>query len=219
MLMISDLDNFESLVANGLEELETSLKIYFRNVTANQIGMNRILFIELIDKVWGCPEVCPFCLEPCTHSEENHAVKHQCVQHRPRGFGGLCGDGDRLAIYTCNYAVADGSCTFSAPDSTGTENKKVPFSVFHLYYSQWDIPPSTNMSNASVYWIWLMAQHSDKLATHYGAKAPTIPVHWKKITAENAQLSLSDGSDIMQNIQRNISQNVNAVNMKKKGRD
>ena len=211
-LMISDLDNFESLVANGLEEIEESLESHFQLVTAEEIGLNRAVFHELIGKIWGCPEVCPFCREPCCLSGENHAVKHQCIQHRPRGVGGLRGDGNILAIYTCNYAVTDQSCTFSTPDSSEFEDTRIPLRRYQEYFPDWDIPPSTDMSNSSVYWIWFIAQNGEKLAKHYQAEAPTIPVYWNKITEENAQQSLSDGSAAVQGIQKYISDAMKAQN-------
>ena len=216
ILMISDLDNFESLVANGLEDIEKSLKKHFQQVSAEDIGLNRVVFYELIGKVWGCPEVCPFCREPCSHSEENHAVKHQCVQHRPRGVGGLRDEGDKLAIYTCNYAVADPSCTFSPPESTESDDVQIPVKKYQEYYPDWDIPPISGMYDSSLYWIWFMAQNAKNLAKYYEVEVPTIPVYWKKITPEKAQRSLTRGSSEVRQMQFTIWKDIQAEKMKKR---
>ena len=54
-LMISDLDNFETLVTNGLEEIEASLNSHFQRVSTEDIGLNRIVFHKLIGKVLSIP--------------------------------------------------------------------------------------------------------------------------------------------------------------------
>lgn len=161
---------------------------------------------EVMKRIWGCPEMCPFCNEPCQLSKEHTSdnIGHKCIQHRPQGVNGirLYPTGE-LAMNTCNYDVQQRgakfcctACNFKCRDSnkcklTGEVTTEHLYMEYKEYFPGWNITPCTG-SESSKYWIWFLTNYQHQLAYKYNAELPKFPKSWKTITKVNAIQSLSE---------------------------
>ncbi|XP_041471502.1 interferon-induced very large GTPase 1-like [Lytechinus variegatus] len=89
-----DFNNLQRIILDQLDEVQKKLEESFALETAHSVEWDGSHpSKQIIDKIWGCPEQCPFCLEPCADTTPNHydssKKSHFCVQHRPQGIGGM----------------------------------------------------------------------------------------------------------------------------------
>ena len=78
--------------------------------------IDRNPFQNICKTLWGCNKLCPFCREPCQHSDPNHKGSHKCIQHRPIGLKGTKNNRTMtLTLATCGKNIAtnniSGACT------------------------------------------------------------------------------------------------------------
>ena len=190
-VFVKDLNHFNELILDGLRGIEEALQKEFRNVSLKDVKIDWSVYDDLVKKMWGCHARCPFCKEPCYHSDEGHEkdepqVPHKCMQHRPQGVGHYRWRGSGvLTIETCNYYVAS-DCEYTSPTGSGQ------YKQYHQNYPDWDIKPDSNLKESSSYWMWFMAKYVKELADEYEAKAPEIPNSWRQITVDQAKTSLKD---------------------------
>lgn len=201
---ILDVENFKNVLLEKLADLENDVVQEFQCCDADQIVWKGTPPIETVMKeIWGCPEQCPFCSEPCQRNEGHisDGVKHSCIQHRPYGVGGIVGENDdELRIVTCNFAVQssakfkctviDLKCRESGKcETSGVNYTHHPYKQYKSYLPNWDIDPNPTME-VSKYWMWFVGKNIDNLCSIYGAKKPKIPESWMAITDEDALDSL-----------------------------
>ncbi|XP_053390128.1 interferon-induced very large GTPase 1-like [Mercenaria mercenaria] len=192
---------FKDKIIENLQSISTALLNEFK--ATNELtevtwsGSNPIN--DLFEKVWGCPEACLFCGEPCilgyTHDGE---ISHKCAQHRPIGICGVFGDKENtLFLRPCHVNVvgdADAPCYIfdfkcnpqnRSPCKTGRH----PFKDYKLFVSDWDIEPKS-YSDCSQFWMWFMSRYDKELSSYYKAKLTNVPDWWKSIQVEDALTDL-----------------------------
>ena len=167
---VVDFSNLRKIILDQLDIVKASLLNAFEKETKYSVDWHGTPPPQqILDQIWGCPEQCPACNEPCSIRTPDHyssGVSLMCVVHRPQGIGGVrwAGDGvfdgvrvrkDQLTHWTCNYDLY---------------RKKVAFK-----YAAWNIALDPNNS-VSKYWMWFMATYQSQLADMYEAKLPDIPV-------------------------------------------
>lgn len=201
---IADFPNFQKHVLDRFEGLRKDIIDELSKFVPNVLNWeNTSEYESVMNKLWGCPEQCPFCNEPCKHSR-GHEVCHSCIQHRPEGVRGVREERSKvLCIETCNYLIQNKTSNFfcSACNSMCKRSGKCKASKderclheymkYHTYLPEWDIAPSPSM-DASKYWMWFMSTYKHQLTELHGAKEPDIPEHWKLITKEEALDSLRE---------------------------
>ncbi len=206
---VSDFVNFERLIFERLPILEDKITQGFQNETASSIKWEGTTpYQQVMDRLWGCVEQCPFCLEPCQYTDIQHVTKgksHQCVQHRPGGVGGDRWDEswrkDKLVVESCNYTVQWKGLYFNCRDChfecrksgncnmTGSDWQRHTAIEYKTYLPHWDIQPNSSM-DSSEYWMWFMTTYKHQLKDMYNAQLPDIPDSWNNITKEKALTSL-----------------------------
>ncbi|KAK3084300.1 hypothetical protein FSP39_011286 [Pinctada imbricata] len=192
---VSDVENFNKCIIDGLCDVKSRLQSSFKKVNADTVKwIGQPPVDDVFDAIWGCKEVCPWCGEPC-HHEANHLVKHHCIQHRPAGFGGVYNTATgNLVIESCNFHVQSTN-TQKCGHWCGctTDNCEVfhPYREYAKYMPCWDIAPRVDMTG-SKYWTWFMCTFQDELANYRHRFKPEIPPSWMKITKEEAIESLSE---------------------------
>ena len=112
---VVDFKSFSQCISERLKAVENDLKSRFechRLHNLKYIDGNHVIDI-LLDKVWGCTHVCPWCKEPCAKSANNfkeHTDLHWCIQHRPAGVSGVrWGGTNTIAIESCNFSICGSS--------------------------------------------------------------------------------------------------------------
>lgn len=204
-----------------LDQLDKSVKANLVEVFTNETEYTVIWdgvqpAQQILDKIWGCPEQCPFCKEPCADTTFDHYSKsgrsHLCVQHRPAGIGGGRWDSDnvidgirvrkdQLLHDICNYTIQRKNivfncrdCNFKCRDSgkcttTGTNWVYHKYLECKTYLPSWDIAPDPT-NNVSKYWMWFMMIYQSQLKDLYQAQLPDIPGSWSSITKDDALADL-----------------------------
>ena len=171
---------------------------------------------EIIDKLWGCEENCPFCGEPCERSERNHenyinknenTVPHFCQQHKPQGFSRWQWQGsDRLSRENCSFLVQYNGKFECTPETCVnyeqcTKDGQIDQPIQHhfrdykIHLPNWDFPTSY-ASFSSPYWMWAAVRYFEELSKVYMLKPPSFPKSWKKLTKEDAKKSLNNLNEI-----------------------
>nr|XP_054761083.1 interferon-induced very large GTPase 1-like [Lytechinus pictus] len=211
---VVDFKNMQRVILDKLGEQESKLVDDFANETASTVTWDgKPPPQQILDKIWGCTEQCPFCGEPCADTTPDHYSLykrcHTCVQHRPNGIAGRCWIGDagrddenlKLIHDSCNYSVQQkvydfecGACMFKCRESgkcstTGTNSVSHVYTEYKTYLQHWDIAPDPT-NNVSKYWMWFMATYQHQLKDMYNARLPDIPVSWSAITKEEALTDL-----------------------------
>ena len=163
--------------------------------------------------VWGCKVVCPFCKEPCRHSDEDHlkgkmAVSHTCVQHRPAGLSGRrWAHSTKLSHKTCSFNVATQKkfacqCVPKCDKKSNFLREKLfneqpgfhPYKRYKKYFPNWEIQAERGTVNK--YWCWVYARFKDQFVKYYSLRSPVkgadISKDVTEITKEEAVKSLSE---------------------------
>ena len=196
---ISDLEKLNTLLGQSLDTRKEQMHRHFfvKNDSLIQ-WKGKTPYRVIIDRLWGCHEVCPFCSEPCNRSDPYHTTNdaniddwHECVQHRPVG---LCGGSQKkkLMVSNCAYNIQTDLTYSCACD--GCEPQCQGQHLYRQYndnYPGWKIAPSPTMET-SHYWMWVMATFKSQLMQYYGSDQLDIPEHWAGISKERAKASLSD---------------------------
>ncbi|XP_052812148.1 interferon-induced very large GTPase 1-like isoform X2 [Mya arenaria] len=172
-------------------------------------------FRSMFDDIWGCPELCPFCREPCIKGKVHTPdLKHECLQHKPPSFKGVRGKYNNYCFDVCNYEVGLRTSVYRCSDingACGCTKSKLPdiFAImfsyvgvqsgqFHLYnkymdtelFKYWDIKVSKDTEECSRFWAWFSFSKYNKICEKLVGKHENIPERWKKISKEKAIASL-----------------------------
>ncbi|XP_041472592.1 interferon-induced very large GTPase 1-like [Lytechinus variegatus] len=213
---VIDFNNLQRIILDQLDEVQKKLEESFALKTAHSVEWDGSHpSHQIIDKIWGCPEQCPFCNEPCADTTPDHydlsGRSHMCVQHRPQGIGGIRWEEDgyidgvnfckgQLFTETCNYDIQRNvsfNCStvnFKCRDSgncstTGDQSEWHKNKEYKTYIPDWDIAPNPT-NDVSRYWMWFMATYQHQLKDMYNAKLPDIPEDWMKISKAEALADL-----------------------------
>ncbi|KAI5102664.1 interferon-induced very large GTPase 1-like, partial [Silurus meridionalis] len=140
---------------------------------------------ELYRRVFGCGRKCPFCKTPCEAGGRKHQIHHAGL-HRPKGLGGF--------VYVETNTLCEEICTSSVHGkgifrSYETNFQPHPSKDYRKYYPDWNISPDTSIQ-ASSYWKYVMVKFNDDFAKDYDAEPADYPDEWKRITKEQALISL-----------------------------
>ena len=201
---ITDVKDFKEKLLEKQADLENAVTEEFHSCDPNGIVWKGTSPIETVmKKIWGCPEQCPFCSEPCKHNRDHlsEGVSHSCIQHRPPCVIGIHKSRRKeLVIEPCNFKVQSdidfkcsvidlkcrkiGKCGASTDEMTSH-----PYREYKTYLPDWDIAPNTTME-VSKYWMWFVGKYIDQLAERYSAVKPDVPVSWTAISDTDALDSL-----------------------------
>ncbi|WAR09578.1 GVIN1-like protein [Mya arenaria] len=170
----------------------------FRSIKDKQ-GTFTVLYESLFDKCWGCPEVCPFCHEPCMKSKD-HGGKHQCLQHRPLGGkGSRWIKSNEIVLNTCNFLVNTMTRRYRCSlvsNKCGCKKTMTECNVYHPYrnykefFKNWDIMPSSDPHGCCKFWLWFVGKFAEDLKKHHEYKISEIPDSWFQISDAEALKSL-----------------------------
>ena len=200
---IGTVDHYQEALEQRLQKLEKDMKDKFLQITAETVQWADIKspFQKACDRLWGCTALCPFCYEPCQHSDPNHEVSHRCIQHRPPGIRGVHWENSKeLLIKTCNFEISTsavyrcsviGNQCRKTPhcDTTGDEYVHHPYMEYKKFLPGWDIAPDP-AGDASKYWQWVMHTFQEELVEIYNDLKLEIPASWKDTTEKEAIESL-----------------------------
>nr|XP_054761540.1 interferon-induced very large GTPase 1-like [Lytechinus pictus] len=213
---VMDFNNLQRIIVVQLGNIQANLEEAFANETKHSVDWDGPPpSQQILEKIWGCPEQCPFCKEPCADTTPDHydlsGRSHMCVQHRPKGIGGIRWKEDcnidgvshckgQLLYETCNYdiqrnvtfncAASGYKCRDSGKCSaTGEEEEFHECKEYKTYMPDWDIAPIPT-NDVSRYWMWFMANYQHQLKDMHHAKLPDIPDGWTKITKAEALADL-----------------------------
>ncbi|CAH2308114.1 up-regulator of cell proliferation-like [Pelobates cultripes] len=140
---------------------------------------------ELFKTIIGCGKKCPFCNAPCEAGGTQHS-QHLASVHRPVGFAEhMWSESNILCNTICSNDVLSNDF-FMNSDTNGEWH---PYKDYRTIYPDWIIQPDRDMSS-STYWKFVFVQFGDRFAQYYKAIPAEIPWEWKKITKEQALLSL-----------------------------
>ncbi|XP_063960245.1 interferon-induced very large GTPase 1-like [Lytechinus pictus] len=210
--LVVDFNNLQRTILDQLTNIKYSLEEAFANETEHSIDWDGTPPArQILYRIWGCSEQCPFCGEPCTDTTPDHyslyGRRHMCVQHRPRGFVEVLfvGDGvydevqtgkQQLLNKTCNYFIQGKDMMFGCDaceykcrasgkcSTTGTNIVSHKYAEYKTYFPDWDIAPDS-INSMSKYWMWVMANY--KL---YRDSFVDVPQSWRSITKEEALADL-----------------------------
>lgn len=181
---VTTFGDFESMLKDELVEMENKVSKQFENMTSTSVQWKKSPVPEIMNTLWGCPEICMFCKEPCMNTNKDHVKEghpHRCLQHRPQGIGGFRWlHNQKLSVEFCNHLVSS-NLVYMIPGKSG------PYKNFKTHFPDWDIPPN---SDTSKYWMWVICKYQHELIKMHNTQLPDIPINWKSITKEIAIDSL-----------------------------
>ena len=204
IIKITDVKDFQEKLFERLDDLEKDVIEEFQSCDPNDIVWKVASPTETVMKeIWGCPEQCPFCSEPCQRNEGHLSdnVSHSCIQHRPPCVRGTkWKTNKKLVIEPCNFQVQSdsefscGACHLKCResgkcDTFGNKKDYHPFKEYKTYLPDWDISPNPTM-DVSKYWMWFVAKYIKELCVQYKAAETDIPESWKAIRDKDALDSL-----------------------------
>ncbi|XP_041471827.1 interferon-induced very large GTPase 1-like [Lytechinus variegatus] len=213
---VGDFNNLQRIILEQLDNIQEDLEEEFANETKCSVDWDGTPPPQqVLNKIWGCQEQCPFCKEPCADTTPDHyelsGRSHMCMQHRPNGIGGTKwhskGEMDgvdhsrrQLKHETCNFDIQRNlafKCTLvnyrcrksGKCSTTGDEFVWHNIKEYKTYLPDWDIAPNTT-NDVSKYWMWFMVTYQHQLKDRYHAKLPDIPEDWMAITKKEALTDL-----------------------------
>ncbi|VDI62420.1 Hypothetical predicted protein [Mytilus galloprovincialis] len=184
---VTNLQTFSHALTEEIVEMRRRLFSIYEHDTAVSVQWITNPVSEILDKLWGCLDLCVFCKEPCMITSKDHVMEgklHECVQHRPLGIGGYKkSDSKKMVVDFCSHKV-------SGDQKYRHSNGYWLYKEYKEHFPDWEIPPS---SDTSKYWIWVMCKFQNELAEMYSMKIPDIediPEHWTSYTKQIAIDSL-----------------------------
>ncbi|XP_063960243.1 interferon-induced very large GTPase 1-like [Lytechinus pictus] len=81
---VVNFNNLNRIILDTLDKTQASLEKAFSNETEHTVHWDGTPPPQqILDKIWGCPDVCPFCKEPCTDTTPDHndlhGRNHACI--------------------------------------------------------------------------------------------------------------------------------------------
>ena len=200
---IHNFSHFQEALEQSLQKLEEDMKEEFLQATAETVEWADVKdpFQKVFERLWGCSHHCPWCSEPCLHSNQNHKASHRCIQHRPPGIRGSNHDKtEYLFTNTCSVEVTtdmeyncqahEKQCR-KTPHCSATGDEEVfhPCREYKKFLPNWDIAPDP-ADESSKFWQWAMCTFQEELLTEYKGTKLKIPDSWKYVTEKEASDSL-----------------------------
>ncbi|XP_075175734.1 up-regulator of cell proliferation-like [Anomaloglossus baeobatrachus] len=183
----ADVGKFSSDIQSFLTDTEEQILSELRSMSLESV-LSRVTMKpqdELLKKVIGCGHQCPFCKVPCEAGGADH-TEHFASIHIPQGLGTYRSIHDeKLVLDICTTAVVS-EAEFGNPDTGG---KYHPYKEYRKYYPKWCIQPDPSIESSD-YWKFIFAQYNKEFAVEFHAKPADLPSVWRKITREQAVLSL-----------------------------
>ena len=193
-IKVAGTDELNTRITKGLSDMKDNLLDHFNHLTPDNISLgSKLIHDELVDRVWGCTEMCPTCNEPCQHATEDHLAleqHHMCVGHRPQALKGIfCDSHDKyppLNIETCSETKHKSKLIHKL---LGASSSSSPIKKYTKLYPDWEVPTK---SDASLYWQWTFYRFRQDIATYYSGTVPKyIPLSWHNISRDTAMRSLN----------------------------
>ena len=176
-------------IKNFTDELDKKLKIMEENL--KQKFVLRAKDIEkwdekpydiIFERVRGCKEMCPFCHEPCNKTYANHLGNHTVDLHRPNCLGGWRDSvTGKMCLENCSE-YAKNNTTFRYPSGS---DRVYLYSQCEKVFPKWHIQDGLS-TEASLYWKYVVAHFTTKLAELYDMEEDDVPKHWKKFELTQA---------------------------------
>lgn len=184
-----NLDTFTEQIWSALDELNVKMQIQFNDIKCvSSMQTWKDNPAEILMKLCGCTEQCPFCKEQCNLGLHDNDIKHVVSQHRPQCLGGyrynLTGI---MALDLCPADVASNT-TFQNHE---TSQKSVRYSKYESIYPTWSITPDATAKD-SFYWKWFIGNFHKEIADFFKAKDADIPDGWKQMRWENVKRELKE---------------------------
>ncbi|KAG9466989.1 hypothetical protein GDO78_015796 [Eleutherodactylus coqui] len=182
-----DVEQFSLDIQYFLTDTEEQISAELRTMSLESI-LSRLALKphkELLKKVIGCGQQCPFCKVPCEAGGGDHK-EHFASIHRPGGLG-RCRwhNNEKLVSDICSVAVVS-EMKFKNSDTDGNFH---PYKEYRTYYPDWAIQPDPSIQSSD-YWKFIFAQFNKEFADAFNAKPADLPSNWNKITEEQALASL-----------------------------
>ncbi|XP_047677086.1 up-regulator of cell proliferation-like [Tachysurus fulvidraco] len=143
----------------------------------------------LFQRVFGCGKTCPFCKIACEAEGKEHQ-QHYAAVHRPKGLCGFLND-NALCEEICTSSVV-GNRTFETQE---TNFEPQLYKDYRKYYPDWHIAPDVSIESSD-YWKYVIVTFNDRFAKQFEAEPAVYPDEWKKITKEQALISLKKNFNI-----------------------
>ncbi|XP_053388866.1 interferon-induced very large GTPase 1-like [Mercenaria mercenaria] len=199
---VKQIENVEYLTNEILAHMVASqekMHAKYRSHDRNSVKWSDTNPIERITKkIWGCPEQCAFCGEPCAKNEDHDGSDHYSIQHRPSCCNGTRDKTTAMAsLPSCEFNIQS-TYTHNCPAFNYACNKDTrkdcaerhPFRDYKKFLPKWGIPPSSNMHDTSKFWMWFVATYKQDLQKYYDYKVDNVPSSWNEITKEQARETL-----------------------------
>ncbi|XP_053390508.1 interferon-induced very large GTPase 1-like [Mercenaria mercenaria] len=201
-LELEQIENVEYLTNKILEYMDASRKnlcAKYKDHSSDSVEWSDTNPIERITKkIWGCPEQCAFCGEPCAKNVDHSDSVHYSIQHRPSCCNGTRDKDTAIAFFgACGFYIQS-NYTHNCPAFNYSCNKETRndcierhhYRDYKNFLPEWDIPPSSNMHDTSKFWMWFVATFKKDLHNYYDYKVENVPSSWDEITKEQAKESL-----------------------------
>ncbi|XP_063070447.1 interferon-induced very large GTPase 1-like [Engraulis encrasicolus] len=193
----ADMDQFTSNLKHSIKDIEKSLVQECNNRISSENITKRIEQLPtkphdlLFSRLCGCGHQCPFCKTPCEAGGQGH-TKHFSSMHRSQGLGRYrWDDSKKLVIEICTTLVNSDS-RFRSAETNGEWH---PYKAYREIYPDWDIAGDAS-TEASDYWKYVMKEFNKELAEDQNAEPADIPNEWRKLTMQDALLSLKKSFNI-----------------------
>ena len=175
-----NLDNFKESITDGLEQLKRRFRALFDKIESSSDiwSWTDKCLSDLLKKLIGCTEKCPFCGEQCDLLEHDSAVEHRTEVHRVSCLAGWKNKySNEMEISICPSLI-DSDKDFQTP-----EGGYHPYNDYKKIHTTWSITRDMTSKHSS-YWKWFIGEYKEKLAKHFKADASSIPSSWKDYTQQ-----------------------------------
>jgi len=168
-----NLSNLKKNFLSKLENLEVKLHDSLNRITCKEEmkhwGKKPH---ELLQRLIGCTEQCPFCGEQCDLLQPDHECDHRVEIHRVDCLTGYkWKDTKVMTTHFCQVSVSSELLFRVADDDYH------PYKEYKTIYPRWEITPDKS-SEASLYWKWFVGKYYKQLAETYQAKPADVPEEW-----------------------------------------
>ncbi|CAH2307932.1 Hypothetical predicted protein [Pelobates cultripes] len=189
----ADVEQFSGDIQTFLSETETEILSEVKYLDVESI-LSKVTLKpqdELLKKVMGCGEQCPFCKVPCEAGGVEHS-HHFASIHRPQGLGKY------RNVYTnilnkniCSTNVVSNG-RFRNAD---TKEEWHPYKEYRTLYPDWSIQPDPSIESSD-YWKYVFVKFNEQFAAEYNAEPAELPWEWTQINKEQAIQSLKDAFNV-----------------------
>ena len=182
-----NLNTFTEQIRRGLSELDKKVQSQFSSITCKTSMQTwKDNPVDILMKLCGCTEQCPFCNEQCDFGLHDQSIKHVVSQHRPQCLGGFrFGSTKAMVLDLCPADMA-GTASFQ---NHKTNQESIQYSEYDIIYPSWSITPDLT-SKDSFYWKWFIGNFHEEIADFFSAKDAEIPDGWKQMRWENVKKEL-----------------------------